>query len=133
MTAGDRLAADASPSAAPQTLFKEAPVDTGLFNLYLHQNYPVFCSDIDECADSIEVLSRSDALKTDDDLVRLPRFFGSRRRLLTPLRADSQWQSSPVAIAYAFNTTVRGLLASLPSPMPQCAWSSSFASARWTH
>lgn len=31
----------------------------------------------------------------------------------------SQWQSSPVAIAYAFNTTVRGLLASLPTPMPQ--------------
>jgi hypothetical protein len=34
----------------------------------------------------------------------------------------SQWQSSPVAIAYAFSTTVRGLLASLPSPMPQCVY-----------
>ncbi|KAL7416899.1 Rad17 cell cycle checkpoint protein-domain-containing protein [Mrakia frigida] len=78
-----------------ETLFLDAPVDTSLYNLYLHQNYPLFCGDIDECFDSIEALSGSDAMKTDEDL----------------------WQSSKISIAYAFNLTVRGLLAGLPSPV----------------
>lgn len=55
-----------------QTLFLDAPVDTSLYNLYLHQNYPLFCGDIDECFDSIEALSGSDAMKTEEDLVRRP-------------------------------------------------------------
>jgi cell cycle checkpoint protein len=84
---------NATPCAT-QTLFKEAPVDTGLFNLYLHQNYPVFCSDIDECAASIEVLSRSDALKTDDDLVRA---FASLSRHWAS-SADPKDLALPVAI-----------------------------------
>jgi hypothetical protein len=54
-----------------QNLFSEAPVDLSLYNLYLHQNYPSFTTDIDECAQAIEAFSASDSLKTDDDLVRL--------------------------------------------------------------
>ena len=54
-----------------QALFLDAPVDTSLYSLYLHQNYPLFCDDVDDCFDAIEALSGADAMRTDEDLVRL--------------------------------------------------------------
>lgn len=56
-----------------QALFTEAPVDTSLYSLYLHQNYPLFCNDVDECASIMETLSGADSLRTDEDMVRLSR------------------------------------------------------------
>jgi cell cycle checkpoint protein len=71
-----------------QVLYKDAPVDTSLFNLYLHQNYPVFCTDIDECAESIDALSRSDSLKTDDDMVSPSHTCDRLHEILRPFQSS---------------------------------------------
>ena len=63
-------------------------------------------------------------MRTDEDLVR--RNFPSLPSVRCPSSTDlpssfnffpPQWQSSKISIAYAFNLTVRGLLAALPSPV----------------
>ncbi|CED83791.1 Checkpoint RAD17-RFC complex, RAD17/RAD24 component [Phaffia rhodozyma] len=78
-----------------EMLFAQSPVDISLFNLYLHQNYPLFTMDVDECFEAVDSISASDALRSDDDL----------------------WQSSTTSISYAFNLATRGILFGLPSPV----------------
>jgi cell cycle checkpoint protein len=48
-------------------------------------------------------------MRADDDIVGLPCMSC----------ANSQWQASPQAIAYALHITVRGVLMALPSPVPR--------------
>lgn len=48
--------------ALAQALFADAPVDSDTFMTYVHQNYPPFCNEINECADLVEYLSSSDSL-----------------------------------------------------------------------
>ncbi|KAF7973610.1 hypothetical protein HWV62_14780 [Athelia sp. TMB] len=43
------------------TLYADSPIDSSLFSLYLHQNYPPFCSTIEECASLADWLSWTDA------------------------------------------------------------------------
>ncbi|KZP05055.1 hypothetical protein FIBSPDRAFT_914983 [Athelia psychrophila] len=44
-----------------ETLYADSPIDSSLFSLFLHQNYPPFCTSIAECADLAEALSWADA------------------------------------------------------------------------
>ncbi|KAF4571431.1 Cell cycle checkpoint protein rad17 [Pleurotus pulmonarius] len=38
-------------------LYADSPIDASLLSLYIHQNYPQFCDDVDECADIAEWMS----------------------------------------------------------------------------
>ncbi|PAV17598.1 P-loop containing nucleoside triphosphate hydrolase [Pyrrhoderma noxium] len=44
-----------------EALYSDSPIDTGLFALYLHQNYTQFCNGIDECSDLSEYFSWIDS------------------------------------------------------------------------
>ncbi|KAI5116697.1 hypothetical protein M0805_000022 [Coniferiporia weirii] len=43
------------------TLYADSPIDTGLFSLYIHQNYPQFCNDIEESSNLSDWLSWIDS------------------------------------------------------------------------
>jgi cell cycle checkpoint protein len=45
-----------------QGLFSDAPVESDMFMAYLHQNYPPFCDDIENCANLMEYTSIADAI-----------------------------------------------------------------------
>ncbi|KDQ24539.1 hypothetical protein PLEOSDRAFT_1107465 [Pleurotus ostreatus PC15] len=38
-------------------LYADSPIDASLLSLYIHQNYPQFCDDVEECADIAEWMS----------------------------------------------------------------------------
>ncbi|KAI0056332.1 P-loop containing nucleoside triphosphate hydrolase protein, partial [Artomyces pyxidatus] len=42
-------------------LYAATPIDAGLFGLYIHQNYTLFCGEVDECAGVMDALSAVDA------------------------------------------------------------------------
>jgi hypothetical protein len=44
-----------------QMLYADSPVDASLLGLYIHQNYPQFCTDVDECGGIADGLSCVDA------------------------------------------------------------------------
>ncbi|WWC69257.1 uncharacterized protein I206_103195 [Kwoniella pini CBS 10737] len=73
------------------------PIDASSFALWLHQSFPNYCSDIEEVSAGLDELCSADIMRTDDDI----------------------WQSSSQAISYALHLSVRGLLISLPSPVPR--------------
>lgn len=52
-----------------QELLSTAPVDTATFMLWVHQNMPQFCADVDELDECLEAICDADRMKTDDDLV----------------------------------------------------------------
>lgn len=98
-------------------LVASVPVDTATFMLWLHQNLPPFCSQIEQVDEAYEDICRADLMRADDDLVS-SKFIRSYcdGHLTLP---SSQWQRSPQAIAYAFNVAVRGALNGLPHPVPR--------------
>ena len=54
---------------SPQELLSSAPLDTASFMLWVHQNMPQFCREIDETDQCLEAICDADRMKTDDDLV----------------------------------------------------------------
>lgn len=38
-------------------LYADSPIDASLLSLYIHQNYPQFCDDVEQCADITEWMS----------------------------------------------------------------------------
>ncbi|BEJ12354.1 hypothetical protein CspHIS471_0208140 [Cutaneotrichosporon sp. HIS471] len=73
------------------------PVDASTFALWIHQNVPSFCTEIEELSAILDDFCVADLMRTEDDI----------------------WQSSPQAISYALQMTVRGTLMGLPSPVPR--------------
>ncbi|WWC89761.1 uncharacterized protein L201_004687 [Kwoniella dendrophila CBS 6074] len=73
------------------------PVDASSFALWLHQSFPNYCKEVEEVSAGLDELCTADIMRTDDDI----------------------WQSSTQAISYALHLSVRGLLMSLPSPVPR--------------
>lgn len=71
-------------------LYSDSPIDTGLFSLYVHQNYTQFCDEIEECSDLSGWLSWIDS------------------------SGGEQWyQANP----HQFHLLTLGTLHSLPSPV----------------
>lgn len=50
-------------------LVASVPVDTATFMLWLHQNLPPFCSQIEQVDEALEDICRADLMRADDDLV----------------------------------------------------------------
>ncbi|WVQ69872.1 uncharacterized protein L199_008094 [Kwoniella botswanensis] len=73
------------------------PVDASSFALWMHQSFPNYCNEIEQVSAGLDELCSADVMRTDDDI----------------------WQSSPQAISYALHLSVRGVLMSLPSPVPR--------------
>ncbi|CEH15783.1 Checkpoint RAD17-RFC complex, RAD17/RAD24 component [Ceraceosorus bombacis] len=77
-------------------LWTEVPVDTPMLQLYLHQNYPPFCDDVEQCDLILEGLSFADTgLKTESE----------------------EWLHANLSSHYSFLTTVHATLLALPSPI----------------
>lgn len=53
-----------------QALFAATPMDTATFGLWLHQNGPYVCYEIEEAGLVLDAIGNADLLKTDDDFVR---------------------------------------------------------------
>lgn len=66
-----------------KTLFATVPVDTGTFSLWLHQNCPNFCNEIEEVEAALDVLGDADLLKTDDDFVSAEGVLACKGRKIT--------------------------------------------------
>ncbi|KZO94552.1 hypothetical protein CALVIDRAFT_539005 [Calocera viscosa TUFC12733] len=77
------------------TLYADSPVDISLLSAYCHQNYPQFCSELEELEVAAEWISYGEAFSMDSEHInmQLPE--------------------------YAFHLLGRGLLMSLPSPVPR--------------
>lgn len=52
-----------------QALIASVPVDTATFTLWIHQNLPSFCSDVEEVEEAYDDICRADLMRADDDLV----------------------------------------------------------------
>ena len=59
-------------SNSRQTLYSDSPVDTGLFSLYIHQNYTQFCDELEECEGVCDWLSWIDS--SGGEQVRIPSY-----------------------------------------------------------
>ncbi|EJT99612.1 Rad17-domain-containing protein [Dacryopinax primogenitus] len=79
----------------PNVLYADSPVDISLLSTYCHQNYPQFCTEMDEMEAGAEWISYSEAFSLD------PEHF------------------NPQLPEYAFHLLIRGMLMSLPSPVPR--------------
>lgn len=82
---------------APDQLWADLPVDSSVFQLYLHQNFPHFCTEVEQCEDILEAFSTAD--------------------VLTPLH--EQYRHSSLSAYYSFLISTRGTLLHLPSPVPR--------------
>lgn len=91
-----------------QRLYADSPIDSSLFSLYIQQNYPQFCDDVEQCDEVADWLSWVDS--SGGEAVRL------RRELHLTLDSDLliQWyQANP----HSFHLLTLGTLHSLPSPV----------------
>ncbi|SJX61687.1 related to cell cycle checkpoint protein RAD17 [Sporisorium reilianum f. sp. reilianum] len=89
---------DRRPSrVAPDQLWADLPVDPSVFQLYLHQNLPQFCTEVEQCESILEFFSTAD--------------------VLMPLH--EQYRHSSLSAYYAFLLSTRGTLLHLPSPVPR--------------
>ncbi|KAG8780101.1 Cell cycle checkpoint protein rad17 [Ceratobasidium sp. 428] len=79
-------------------LHADSPVDASLFTLYVQQNYPQYCEDLDECWGLADALSEADGGMGVLD--------------------DGPTMSSALA-HHAFQHVARSALISLPSPVPR--------------
>lgn len=61
-----------------QMLIASVPVDTATFTLWIHQNLPAFCSEVEEVEEAYDDICRADLMRADDDLVSWKR--GRRER-----------------------------------------------------
>ncbi|KAJ1027468.1 hypothetical protein NDA18_003474 [Ustilago nuda] len=80
-------------------LWADLPVDSCVFQLYLHANFPQFCDEAEECESILEAFSAADAL--------MPR--------------HEQYLHSSVVAYYSFLVSVRATLLALPSPVKRRA------------
>ncbi|CAK9784093.1 hypothetical protein CC85DRAFT_268159 [Cutaneotrichosporon oleaginosum] len=80
-----------------EVLTPTIPVDASTFALWIHQNVPSFCTEIEQLSAILDDFCFADLMRTEDDI----------------------WQSSPQAISHALHLTVRGTLMGLPSPVPR--------------
>ncbi|OAX32204.1 hypothetical protein K503DRAFT_870274 [Rhizopogon vinicolor AM-OR11-026] len=74
-----------------ETLASDSPIDSSLLGLYIHQNYTMFCTDVDQCDAVSEGLSWTD-------------WIGGHLPSTTP---------------YAFPTLTLSTLHALPTPVPR--------------
>lgn len=74
-----------------ETIASDSPIDSSLLGLYIHQNYTMFCTDIDQCDGVCEGLSWAD-------------YVGGHLPSTTP---------------HAFPTLVLSTLHALPTPVPR--------------
>ncbi|KAJ9478311.1 Checkpoint protein RAD24 [Pseudozyma hubeiensis] len=79
----------------PDQLWADLPVDSSVFQLYLHQNFPQFTTEVEECESILEEFSTADAL--------MPLHEGYR--------------FSTLSAYYGFLISVQGTLMGLPSPV----------------
>lgn len=87
---------DRRPSkVAVDQLWADLPVDSSVFQLYLHQNFPQFCGEVEQCEEVLDCFSAADALTPQQD----------------------QYRYSSLLAYYSFLMTVRGTLMHLPSPV----------------
>ncbi|WFD21312.1 RFC checkpoint protein Rad17 [Malassezia caprae] len=77
-----------------EELWAQLPVDASVYQLYLFHNLPAFANEVDEMADALEWLSEADTLAACSDV-----------------------RGQAASAQYLYQLTVRGLLASLPSPV----------------
>ncbi|SPO24781.1 related to cell cycle checkpoint protein RAD17 [Ustilago trichophora] len=82
---------------AVDQLWADLPVDSSVFQLYLHQNFPQFCTEVEQCESTLEGFSSADAL--------------------TPLH--EQYRHSSLLSYYSFLIATRVTLLHLPSPVPR--------------
>jgi len=91
-----------------KSLYTDSPIDSGLFSLYIHQNYTQFCNELEECDGVIDWLSWVDSSGGEMASVHRPIF------LILDLWI--QWyEASP----HRFHLLTLGTLHSLPSPVPR--------------
>ncbi|KAF9004565.1 Rad17 cell cycle checkpoint protein-domain-containing protein [Cyathus striatus] len=74
------------------TMYADSPIDSSLFSLYLHQNYPQFCDDMEHCEGVADCLSWVDSSG-----------------------GESWFQTNP----HQFHILAMGTLQALPTPMPR--------------
>lgn len=79
----------------PDQLWADLPVDSTIFQLYLHQNLPQFTTEIEQCETILDGFSTADAL--------------------TPLHDG--YRFSTLSAYYAFLISIRATLIGLPSPV----------------
>jgi cell cycle checkpoint protein len=53
-----------------QSYIPTIPIDASSFALWIHQNLHSFCTVVEQVAEGIDDLCRSDIMRTDDDFVR---------------------------------------------------------------
>lgn len=78
-------------------LWADLPVDASVFQLYLHQNYLQFTTDLDECVSIIDSISTADSL----------------------VLSEERYRHASLLSYYSFFITVQGTLLGLPSPVPR--------------
>ncbi|GAC96375.1 hypothetical protein PHSY_003955 [Pseudozyma hubeiensis SY62] len=79
----------------PDQLWADLPVDASIFQLYLHQNFPQFTTEVEECESVLEEFSTAD--------------------VLMPLHEG--YRFSTLSAYYGFLISVQGTLMGLPSPV----------------
>jgi hypothetical protein len=57
-------------AAFTQMLWRTLPVDSSTLQAFLHENYPPFCNDVDQCAAFSDNLSMAESLKPAHEEVR---------------------------------------------------------------
>ncbi|KAG6888227.1 hypothetical protein C0992_009277 [Termitomyces sp. T32_za158] len=82
-------------------LYANSPIDSSLFSLYIHQNYPQFCNDIDQCDGVADWLSWIDSSGGDAWYQANPHQFhlltlGTIHSLPSPVTRRSQTITKPV-------------------------------------
>ncbi|KAH8109931.1 P-loop containing nucleoside triphosphate hydrolase protein [Phellopilus nigrolimitatus] len=82
------------------TLYADSPIDSGLFSLYIHQNYTQFCDDVDECGELSDCLSWIDSSGGEHWYQTNPHQFhlltlGTLHALPTPVSRRSQKMYKP--------------------------------------
>ena len=91
-----------------QRLYADSPIDSSLYSLYIQQNYPQFCDDIDQCDGVADWLSWVDS-SGGESVSNGPQI------VLLDSDVDlTQWyQANP----HRFHLLTLGTLHSLPSPV----------------
>ncbi|KAG6820461.1 hypothetical protein H0H93_000215 [Arthromyces matolae] len=84
-----------------RTLYADSPIDSSLFSLYIHQNYPQFCNDVEQCDGVADWLSWVDSSGGDAWYQANPHQFhlltlGTIHSLPSPVTRRSQTITKPV-------------------------------------
>ncbi|SNX83292.1 related to cell cycle checkpoint protein RAD17 [Melanopsichium pennsylvanicum] len=85
------------PRIAVDQLWADLPVDSVVFQMYLHQNFPQFCTQVEQCESILEGFSSADGLST----------------------LHESYRHSSLLAYYSFLIVTRSTLLHLPSPVPR--------------